>query len=84
MYRIVPDESIDDQLDALDHGALVAYAEVLALLEISPQSGLPYNEARPDGPMRQIAFGGDDQGLVVYLVLERDREVDILSVVWAG
>lgn len=82
MYRIVPDLAADEQVERLPEIALLGYAEALALLEIAPQRGHPYNAALPDGPMRQIVFGPSGQGIVTYLVLDEQREVHVLLVDW--
>ncbi len=82
MYRIETDQDALLEVDALPPAALSRYAEVLSLLEIAPWSGDSYNVARPDGSMRAITFGEGVQDLVVYLVLEDQRRVVVLRVVW--
>jgi hypothetical protein len=47
-----------------------------------PWNGLPYNDAKPDGAMRQLVFGPGGAGVVVYLVLEDQQRVDVIRVVW--
>ncbi|WP_216212631.1 hypothetical protein [Amycolatopsis aidingensis] len=84
MYRIVPDDQAVDQVEALPDDALPAFAEALAVLELTPGNGRPYNAELPDGPMRELVFGQDAQGTVTYLVLEEQREVHILLVQWLG
>ncbi|WP_214404642.1 hypothetical protein [Pseudonocardia lacus] len=84
MYEIETYEDARDQLAELPREALLAYAEVLAVLEIAPWSGAPYNRAKPSSPMRRFSFGRDDLGMVVYLVLEHDRRVDVVGVYWLG
>lgn len=34
--------------------------------------------------MRALAFGPDDTGEIVYLILESQRRVDLLVVLWLG
>lgn len=82
VYRIVVDGAVDDQLDHLPRQALLGYADVLTVLEEAPGGGRPYNDAVPEGPMRQYVFGPNGEGLVTYLVLEREREVHVLLVEW--
>lgn len=84
MYRVVPDDAVDDQLDHLPRPALLGYADVLAALEVAPEGGRSYNDAIAEGPMRQYVFGPNGEGLVTYLVLEREREVHVLLVEWIG
>jgi hypothetical protein len=54
------------------------------MLEVAPWSGDPLNDRDRDSPVRTVAFGLHGQGLVTYLILERDRRVDILDVLWLG
>jgi hypothetical protein len=41
-----------------------------------------YNDAKPDGAMRQLVLGPGGAGVVVYLVLEDQQRVDVIRVVW--
>ena len=82
MYRVETDEHAQRQVDALPADALAAYAELRAMLELSPWGGEPINDRNPDGPVRTLAFGGHHQGMVTYLILEEQRRVDVLSVLW--
>ncbi len=82
MYRVEIDKDALPEVEALPPTALVQYAEVLSLLEVTPWGGDSYNRARPDGAMRTVAFGEDMQGLVVYLVLDDQRRVVVLRVIW--
>lgn len=81
MYQVENQEEALDQLAALPAEGLPAYAELLALLEVAPWSGTPYNRSNPDAGMRTHGFGGD-HGLAVYLVLEEQRRVIVLRVIW--
>jgi hypothetical protein len=84
VYRIVTDSTVLDQLAALPTGALPYYAEVLDVLELAPWNGRPYNEDKPDVPMRELVFGATGEGTVTYLILEQQREVHVLLVQWIG
>lgn len=84
MYRIVTDSAVLDQIDALPTGALSGYAEVLDVLELAPWNGRPYNDEKPDAPMRELVFGAHGEGTVTYLVLDQEREVHVLVVQWVG
>ncbi len=68
------------QVDALPGNALAPFAEVKVVLETAPWSGRPYRKDYPDGPARTITFG--ERGLATYLILERQRRVEIFDVVW--
>lgn len=84
MYRIRTDDVAIEQIDALPVGALTYYAQLLGLLELVPWNGKPHNEANPDANMRQVVFGDNGQGYVIYLILDDQEMVDVLRVVWVG
>lgn len=81
MYAVTTDEVSQRQIDALPANALTSIAEVRVVLELAPWSGRPYHSRNPDGPMRTLTFGLGS-GSVIYLILEDQRRVDILDVVW--
>jgi len=56
-------------------------AEALSVLELTPWAGRPIIPAKPEGPIRNLAFGA---GIVTYPVLESDLRVDVLIITWAG
>jgi hypothetical protein len=82
VYSLEWEQQAREQAAALPAEALIPYAELVTLLEIGPWSGTPLNPANPDGNMRVHASGGS--GLATYLILEDQRRVVVLSVVWAG
>ncbi|MGH3721416.1 MAG: hypothetical protein ACRDRW_12420 [Pseudonocardiaceae bacterium] len=71
-----------EQVDGLPLGALPFYAELITFLELTPWDGPPYREDKRDGNMRKILFGRGAKGIAVYLVLEQERRVVVLSVTW--
>lgn len=81
-YSIDIDPIAQESIAALPQHALVALAEALAVLEIAPQeAGTSVDPDRdPDAPVRNVPFGVG--GLLTYLVLDRDRRVDVLLVTW--
>ncbi|WP_433717040.1 hypothetical protein ACQP2U_42540 (plasmid) [Nocardia sp. CA-084685] len=81
-YEIVADARA--QVDGLPTEALVHYAELIAFLELTPNEGPPYRDDNPDSGMRRMIFGHDGEGLAVYVVLEQDRRVVVVSVTWVG
>lgn len=83
MYRLRTYEEAIEQIAALPEAALDHYAQVIDVLELVPWSGDPYNMSNPDGAMRQLVFGPGGKGMVTYLVLEDQRRVDVLRVLWA-
>jgi len=82
VYIVETDEPAQHQVDGLPTEALAAYLDLRVMLETAPWNGAPYNRANPDGAMRTQTFGS--RGLVVYLILENQRRVILLSVQWAG
>ncbi len=83
-YKIDIDPVAMDQIKALPPGTEQAMAEVLTVLELIPKNGAPYNKAKPDGNMRVLVSGAGGRGKVVYLILEEQRRVDVLEVIWVG
>jgi hypothetical protein len=84
VYRVVTDELVQQQLDALPADALAAFAELRTLLEVHPWSGEPLNKANASGGVLTMAFGPHGEGLAYYLMLEDQRRVDLLTVIWTG
>jgi hypothetical protein len=82
MYQIDLDPEAREQLDAVPAQALAALAETLAMLELTPWIGSPQHSANPDGAVRWVLFG--KAGMVIYLILEDQRRVDVLKVLWMG
>lgn len=54
------------------------------MLELVPWNGIPYNDDLPDGSLRELLFGPGSLGKVSYLILEDQRRVDVLKVMWLG
>lgn len=81
MYRVVHDDVAKEQIAALPPKLLSAYAEAFVALELAPAYGRPYNDDKPDGPMRELVFG-DGVGTVTYLILDHQREVHVLLIQW--
>ncbi|ALG13812.1 hypothetical protein [Kibdelosporangium phytohabitans] len=79
-YEILPEAR--DQVDGLAAAALPYYAELIAFLELTPWDALPYRDDNPDGNLRKALFGPAADGIAVYLVLEDQRRVVVVSVTW--
>ncbi|MGH3897248.1 MAG: hypothetical protein ACRDTA_03160 [Pseudonocardiaceae bacterium] len=82
MYSVITDEQTDQQIAALPAEVLGSFAEARTLLEIHPWSGDPIHRGNPEGPVRTLAFG--HAGMIIYLIMEELRRVDLLEVLWAG
>lgn len=67
------------QVEALPIDAARRLAEVFVVLELTPWVGRPLVEGRPEAPTRCPMLG---TGMVVYLILEDQRIVDVLDVQW--
>ena len=81
-YEIPPD--VRDQVDGLPKVGLTFYSELIAFLELTPWDGEPYRDDKPNGNMRKIVFGPSGEGIAVYLILEDQRRVLVVSVTWFG
>lgn len=84
MYRVETDERAQEQVEALPAEALAYYAELRTVLELNPYSGVPLSKDNPEGGMFTLTFGPHGEGLAYYLVLNRQRRVDVLAVRWFG
>lgn len=82
MYSVESEDVALDQVAALPAEALPFYAELMTVLETAPWSGEAYNRQRPDGNMRTHVFGKHGEGLVNYLILDDQRRVVVLRVLW--
>jgi hypothetical protein len=82
VYEVTTDERSRAQLDALPSSALAPFAEARAALELAPWNGEPYHRRSPHSPMRTLLFGPHSEGKIVYLILEDQRRVDLLVILW--
>lgn len=80
MYRIRTDPQALEQIAALPDEALLGYAEALGVLKLVPWNGAPLMKNHPTRPMRTLTFGR--AGLVFYLIMEYDQQVEVLRVLW--
>ena len=83
MYRVITDELVQQQINALPAEALASVAELRTLLEVHPWSGRPLHRKNPHG-VQTIVFGPDAQGIAYYLVLDDQRQGALLTVSWLG
>lgn len=82
MYRVVTYPEASDQIDELPPHLLGDYARAVDAVAAAPWEGAPHNANNPDAEVRRWLFGPLGVGQVLYLVLEREREVHVLRVVW--
>jgi hypothetical protein len=78
VYRLFLDPVAEQQITSLPTEALSPLAELFALLETAPWSGLPFNPANPRANMLTHTFG--ERGLATYLVLEQQHEVYVIRI----
>lgn len=82
-YAIDVDPAAQAAIDVLPPAVLDLLGEVFDVLARGPWSGPSIApETKPRGAVRAVALG--DSGMVVYLVLDAPRRVDVLRIVWAG
>lgn len=84
MYAVTTDDRSQAQIETLPSHALAQFAEARTTLELAPWAGQPYHRRRPDSPMRTLTFGQHGEGKIVYLILDDQRRVDLLVVLWLG
>jgi hypothetical protein len=82
VYIVDTDDDVDEQIAALPAKALSFFAELMTLLELSPWAGASYDREQPNANMRTHPFGPAGEGFIIYLILELERRVSILRVVW--
>jgi hypothetical protein len=82
VYLVEVADEVQAHIEQLPPEALNAFAELRVVLETAPWSGRPANPDKPNGAVRVHVFAR--AGLATYLVLEHQRRVVVLSVVWAG
>lgn len=82
MYSVEWEEHALSHAAELPADAFPFYAELVTLLEVAPWTGDPYDRQRPDTNMRTLAFGRHGDGLLIYLILDDQRRVVILRVLW--
>jgi len=79
VYCIVTYDEAEEQIAAMPVEGLLAYAQLLDVLQLTPWNGPSINSNNPDGAVRQWPFGG---GIATYLILEDEQRVDIIDVLW--
>jgi hypothetical protein len=84
LYELEVTPEVTAAIAALPTRVLPALGEVFDVLKIAPWNGPPYNKNNPDGAMRHWAFGPEDVGDIVYVILERARRVELVLMTWFG
>ncbi|GAB3457549.1 hypothetical protein [Actinophytocola sediminis] len=81
-YKIEVYPEVRDQIQALPPELLKEFAEAVSMLELTPWNSKPLNEDNPNAAVRQISFGYNGAVLLTFLILELQRRVDVLAVMW--
>ncbi|MDF5756379.1 hypothetical protein [Spongiactinospora sp. TRM90649] len=84
MYQVEDDDEAALAIAALPKEALPHFRELIRLLELQPWAGNALYRSKQDGQIRTHAFGQQAEGLVFYLIMEEERRVVVLRVLWAG
>jgi hypothetical protein len=84
VYKIEIYPDALDQIGALSVAAQRILSEVLAAIQLVPWNGPSASEQNPDGALRRFLFGPEGAGMVTYLVLDDQREVHVVQVLWIG
>ena len=84
MYVVETVEEVSHQVGALPKNGIDAFAALVDLLKLHPWSGDAYIRQRPEGNMRTHPFGDHSEGLAIYVILEEERRVVIVRVLWLG
>jgi hypothetical protein len=79
-YQVETDVVARQQIAAFPQEAAELLPEIWTFLELTPWAGDAFRRDNPAGALRTIAFG--EFGLVTYLILEDQRIVDVLTVIW--
>jgi hypothetical protein len=81
-YDILPEAR--EYVDGMPTAALSFYSELIGFMELTPWDGPAYRQDKPDANMRKMLFGRGGEGIAVYLILEEQRRVVVVSVTWVG
>jgi hypothetical protein len=81
VYLVEFDGPAEEQLLGVPHGALTALAAAVVSLGSDPWAGDSFGPD-PKGNMRTELFGPNAEGMLVYVILERQQRVVVVRVVW--
>jgi hypothetical protein len=81
-YDILPE--VREYVDGLPAAALISYSELIRFMELTPWDAPAYRQDKPDANMRKMLFGPGGEGIAVYLILEEQLRVVVVSVTWVG
>jgi hypothetical protein len=82
LYSYEQTPEVRQALDALPADLLVHFSELITFLELTPWAGPAYQEGNPGGNLRKMVFGPNREAMATYLVLEEQRRVIVVSLIW--
>ncbi len=84
MYEVEFDPAARDQAAHLPLEALAPLLELRATLALAPWGGEPVNPDNAGSNILTLPFGPQGRGMVTYMVLEDQRRVAVLQIIWLG
>lgn len=84
LYSYEQTHEVGESLAAMPLDLLSPFAELIAFLELTPWAGAPYQPGNPEGNLRKMVFGLHNEALATYLILEEQRRVVVVSLIWLG
>lgn len=82
MYSYEQTADVAESLQVMPVELLGSFAELITFLELTPWAGQPYQPGNPAGGLRKMSFGPDGEALATYVILEEQRRVVVVSLVW--
>ncbi|MEJ2860634.1 hypothetical protein [Actinomycetospora flava] len=73
---------VAQQIDALPPAVRVDLVRALDRVAGDPWGSPSVRDDNPDAEVRVAAFGPDLAGMIVYLVLDRDRALQVELIIW--
>ena len=82
-YVVRPHPSdVAQQIDALPTTARGDFERTLAEIAAAPWAAPALRHDNPDAEVRVEGFGPDVDGMIVYLILERERAIQVELIIW--
>jgi hypothetical protein len=82
LYSYEQTGEVAESLQAMPVELLAHFAELITFLELTPWAGQPYQPGNPAGGMRKMTFGPNGEALATYVILEDQRRVVVVSLIW--
>ena len=82
MYSYEQTAEVADALESMPVELLGHFAELITFLELTPWAGQPYQPRNPGGSLRKMTFGPNGEALATYVILEEQRRIVVVSLIW--